>query len=212
MNEVAIYLSGSIKKGNADTRESFWSADDIEFIRHSLEPLDVHFLNPASRSDDLSDFLGTFGRDLFQVAAADVILVDVRERRGIGVGSEMTVAKSLGVPVVSLCPDNSHYRRRDFLFMDQHLDEWTHPFVFGLSDAIVDTLQEACDWVAKSRVSDKAIPRGLEHSGEAVNSAIRHYLRAQLNRDTEMQSIVASSLRLKEKSRLWASDVHRGFE
>ena len=212
MNDVAIYLSGSIKKGNSDTRESFWTDRDIDVIRDSLQPLEVHFLNPASRSDDLADFMGTFGRDLFQVAAADAILVDVRDRRGIGVGSEMTVAKAVGVPVVSLCPENTHYRRRDFRFLDQELAEWTHPFVYGLSDVIVDTLQDACDWLATHRVADRAIPKSLHHSGKTVDAAIRHYLNAQLGRDIEMQSIVAASPRLEEKSRLWAAAVDEETE
>lgn len=205
MNEVAIYLSGSIKKGHADTRDSFWSDSDMEFISKAMQPLKVHFLNPASRSDDLGDFLGTFGRDLFQVAAADAILVDVRDRRGIGVGSEMTVAKAVGVPVVSLCPHSTHYRRRDFEFMGQQLAEWIHPFVFGLSDVVVDSLQEACDWLAARQLADRATPRQLDHSGETINAAIRHYLITQLGRDTEMRTIVAASPRLAEKSRLWAA-------
>lgn len=205
MNEIAIYLSGSIRKGRADTRDSFWSDSDMDFISEAMQPLNVHFLNPASRSDDLADFMGTFGRDLFQVAAADVILVDVRDRRGIGVGSEMTVAKAVGVPVVSLCPNGTHYRRRDFNFMGQQLTEWTHPFVFGLSDVVVDSLQEACDWLAAHRIADRAVTRQLDHSGETVNAAIRHYLTTQLDRDTEMRTIVAASPRLAEKSRLWAA-------
>jgi hypothetical protein len=212
MNDVAIYLSGSIKKGNADTRDSFWTDRDIDVIRESLQPLEVHFLNPASRSDDLADFMGTFGRDLFQVAAADAILVDVRDRRGIGVGSEMTVAKAVGVPVVSLCPENTHYRRRDFRFLDQELAEWTHPFVYGLSDVIVDTLQDACDWLATHRIADRAIPKSLHHSGKTVDAAIRHYLNVQLGRDIEMRSIVAASPRLEEKSRLWAVAVDEETE
>lgn len=206
-NEVALYLSGSIKKGNTDTRDSFWTPDDIELIRSLLKPMDVHFLNPASRSDDLSDFLGTFGRDLFQVAAADAILVDVRDRRGIGVGSEMTVAKALGVPVISLCPDNSHYRRRDFVFMEQQLDEWTHPFVYGLSDVIVENLKEACAWLVDRDVSQRPAAERLMHSGETVNKAIRHYLKTQLERDKEMSSIVTVSPRLQRKAQLWAAEA-----
>jgi hypothetical protein len=212
MHEIAIYLSGSIKKGQTDTRESFWTDADIEVIRRSVQPLEIHFLNPASRSDDLSDFLGTFGRDLFQVAAADAILVDVRDRRGIGVGSEMTVAKAIGVPVVSWCPDNSHYRRQDFVFMNQQLPQWTHPFVYGLSDVVVDTLQEAGEWLLAKRVWEKLIPKRLDHSGETVDFAIRHYLSRQLARDKEMQAIIAASPRLEEKSRLWATDANEEFE
>lgn len=212
MNEVAIYLSGSIQKGHTDTRESFWTPNDIEFIERVLAPMDVHLLNPASRSDDLSDFLGTFGRDLFQVAAADVIFVDVRDRRGIGVGSEMTVAKALGVPVVSLCPENSHYRRQDFVFMGQQLTDWTHPFVYGLSDVVVGTLKEACGWLLDNQVWEKRISKELDHSGNTVNAAIHHYLNTQLERDKEMSAIVASSTRLREKSMLWAQDSYEGGE
>lgn len=204
MSEVALYLSGSIKKGASDSRDTFWTDDDIATLRRTLAPLDVHMLNPASRSDDLGDFLGTFGRDLFQVAAADAVIVDVRDRRGIGVGSEMTVAKASGVPVISLCPRESHYRRSDFLFMDQQLPMWTHPFVFGLSDVIVETLDEACQWIRSERVWERAVPRVIPFAGDTVEEAVRHYLRTQLARDVEMRELVNASPRLREKSGTWA--------
>lgn len=202
--ELSVYLSGSIKKGKSDERDTFWTNADQDQIRRELSPLTVHMLNPASRSDDLADFLGTFGRDLFQVAAADAILVDVRDRRGIGVGSEMTVAKCLGIPVVSICPPESHYRRDSFTFLDQSLDSWTHPFVHGLSDAIVDSVTDACAWLREAQPWKRPVQRNITYSGLTVANAIQHYLRAQLPRDTEMLEIVESSARLNEKRESWA--------
>lgn len=203
-NEISIYLSGSIKKGKTDGRDTFWTNADQDEIRRKLNPITVHLLNPASRSDDLSDFLGTFGRDLFQVAAADAILVDVRDRRGIGVGSEMTVAKCLGIPVISICPPESHYRRKSFTFLDQSLESWVHPFVHGLSDTIADSVADACSWILDARPWQRPVQHSIAYSGLTVANAIQHYLRTQLWRDSEMLEIVESSARLNEKRESWA--------
>ena len=203
MSEVSIYLSGSVRKGKSDGRETFWTNGDQALIRDHLNPTHVNILNPSSRSDDLADFLGTFGRDLFQVVASDVVLVDARDRRGLGVGSEMTIAKLLEIPVVSICPEESHYRRSNFVFLGQPLDTWVHPFIFGLSDVVVNDVSAACAWMLSERPwegDSKATP---ERAPYFASAAIRHYLSAQLERDAEMLSIVQASAALRSRRNTW---------
>jgi hypothetical protein len=203
MSELLIYLSGSIQKGEGDRRESFWTDADLAAIEAGLDEFDVAFLNPATRSDDLADYLGTFGRDLFQVTAADLVWVDARDRRGIGVGAEMAIAKQHSIPVVSLCPHHTHYRRRDFVFLEQPLEEWIHPFVFGYSDAIVDDIETGCAWIRTTLVERGRMPNQSIQGPETVALAIRHYLDRQLARDSEMRALVEGSARLTDRVRRW---------
>lgn len=72
--EIFIYLSGSIKKSNAEDRGYYWSLEDIAFMRQEFKNYDIEpvFLNPAQRSDDLSDPQSVFGRDILQVYLSEL--------------------------------------------------------------------------------------------------------------------------------------------
>lgn len=199
--DLAIYLSGSIQKGETDARTSFWTDDHIRCIKDELTDYEVIILNPSERADDLSDFVGTLGRDLLQVAVADVVVVDARDRRGIGVGAEMAIAQTLAIPVVSVCPPRSHYYKLDFKFFGQQLDEWIHPFVHGLSDARVDDVRSACQWVRAS--IQTAGQRDVTRASEQVSDAIAHYIRAQLDRDVPMRQLVEKSSVLLDRVESW---------
>src|SRR5579872_2699636 len=101
MRTIAIYLAGSIQKGH-ETNDLYWTRSDLETIEEALSDYNVKFLNPALRSDDLSDQQSVFGRDMLQVYCSDVVFVDARDRRGIGVGAEMMWAKMNQIPVLTL--------------------------------------------------------------------------------------------------------------
>lgn len=89
---LAIYLAGSIQKGH-EKSDYFWSDSDLSVLKDGLSRYEVSFLNPALRSDDLSDQHSVFGRDMLQVFCSNIVFVDARSRRGLGVGAEMMWAK-----------------------------------------------------------------------------------------------------------------------
>ena len=97
-NKLAVYLAGSIKKGHEPPTELFWTEVETDELKTALKDFDLSFLNPALRSDDLSIQSSVFGRDMLMVYCSDFVLVDVRQRRGLGVGSEMMWAKINRIP------------------------------------------------------------------------------------------------------------------
>lgn len=195
MESLVIYLSGSIRKGVADSRQSFWSENDMNLLKSEIRTHNVTLLNPATRDDDLADFLSTFGRDAFQVFCSDVVLVDARDRRGIGVGAEMVYAKLNEIPVVAIAPPGSHYNRQDFVFMDQPLDNWIHPFIFGLSDKIVPSVASAADWIRSELLLGKVSIKGVG----CFDAALKYYLETQLHRDTAMNDLLFANVKLFQK-------------
>src|SRR5262245_8128181 len=104
--KISIYLAGSIKKGHENHQETFWYDDDTLLLKQYHADYAISFLNPAFRSDDLSDHCSVFGRDMTQVFCSDIVFVDVRDRRGLGVGAEMMWAKFHKIPVIALSPKN----------------------------------------------------------------------------------------------------------
>ena len=146
--EISIYLSGSIKKGDSDTKRSFWTYDDMKYIINNIHGYEVNILNPATANIRRSNPLENFGADLYLVKKSDFLFTDLREKRGIGVGSEMTMAKYYKIPVISICPKETNYRRSKLENVcGEDLYDWIHPFVLGLSDKIVEDLKEAIEWV-----------------------------------------------------------------
>ena len=195
MEDLLIYLSGSIRKGTTDSRQSFWTDDDVETLKAILIPRRIILLNPAVRTDDLTDLESTFGRDAFQVFSSDLVIVDARDRRGIGVGVEMVYAKLNNKPVVAVAPPHSHYNRENFTFMDQHLDRWIHPFILALSDKIVPSVVAAGEWIRDDFLSGNISPKGIE----CFDAAMRYYINTQLDRDSTMSDLVFSHERVRER-------------
>jgi hypothetical protein len=177
---LRVYLCGSIKKGNDDKRSEFWSLDDIIELQAAVAPYDLIVLNPGDRQDNLSDVKATFGRDLLQVFTSDAILVDARHKRGVGVGAEMLFAKTQGIPVITVAPRNSHYHRTNVTLMGQFVEDWTHPFISELSDAVVESVSDA------GRVAASLDGAQNGKGSEVFENAMRHYLRTQADREPDM--------------------------
>lgn len=190
-----IYLAGNIKKGKEDDKDDVWSQTEMDFLQKKLSPNQIVFLNPATRSDDLSDQKSVFGRDIFQVYSSHLVLVDARSKRGLGVGAEMMFAKMNQIPVVSWVPKDSHYDRKHIDLLGQEVKNWIHPFVFSLSDCLASTLEEAASWIKEYWLSKQIPIKGPESIYESMD----HYLKTQLRNDCGMSALVDSHLHFTEK-------------
>ncbi|MEM8629007.1 MAG: DUF1653 domain-containing protein [Chlamydiota bacterium] len=191
---LALYLAGNIQKGHENESNVFWTEEDRKTLEKGLAPCSVAFLNPAFRADDLTDPTSVFGRDMTQVFCADVVLVDARERRGLGVGAEMMWAKIHSIPVLTIAPANSHYHKQEVTLLGARLENWRHPFVASLSDAVVDTLQEGIDWL-----QDFLLDRPSVRGAESIYEAMSYYQKMQLPKDHPMCEIFAKYPCLQEK-------------
>jgi len=185
--KISIYLAGNIQKGHENESKIFWSQVDIENLKLNCSPIEITFLNPALRTDDLSDQFSVFGRDMTQVFLSDFILVDARERRGLGVGAEMMWAKMHSIPVITLAPMNSHYRKEEVSLLGQTVKNWTHPFIESLSDKIVESLEEAAEEI-KFFIS-KSLPA---KNSEFIQKAMKYYQNTQFPKDMPMHELINS--------------------
>jgi len=204
--KIAIYLAGSIQKGHERKDETYWTEADLQTIRNAL-PCEVSFLNPAFRTDDLSDERSIFGRDMLQVFSSDAVFVDARDRRGLGVGSEMMWAKFHKIPVVSWAPLETHYHKSHTTILGVEVDDFIHPFVAALSDRVVETVADGASWIWKM-VSD---PFFKAKGVDSIASAIQHYKNTQLESDLPMKELMACNEVLRERingAHLLAQSLH----
>lgn len=195
-NKIAIYLAGSIKKGH-EKGESYWTEENIQDLQNCLSDYDVSLLNPAFRTDDLSDQLSVFGRDMLQVFCSDIVFVDARDRRGLGVGAEMMWAKLHKTPIVTWAPKNTHYHKSQTTILGVPVNDFVHPFVEALSDKIVETISEAADWIKALKAGEALKIKGIEHIEHAMN----YYRNKQLMHDKPMQELMQAHEELEKSFR-----------
>ena len=184
-NKIFIYCSGSIQKGKEDKGKLLWTDKEREELSSALNPIKTVFLNPDERTDDLNNHLTVFGRDHFQVSLADFIVVDARQRRGVGVGAEMLSAKLLNKPVISIVPKNSYYRKEKLEYLGGSSEDYIHAHMFGLSDVIVEDFRQAGEWIKEFLENPKPVKNIT-----ILEKAIEEYKKLQLDRDIPMKKII----------------------
>jgi hypothetical protein len=195
MQSLFIYLSGTIKKSNDTDNPSEWTIAHLKLMQElfSKQGFKVHFLNPAARSNDLSDEFSLFGRDMLQTYLSDFVLADMREKRGIGVGYEIAFANFKNIPIVSWAKLNSHYRPLYCEILGQKLENFTHPFVSQPSKIVVENLDTAVDFIANYHPEPK---KPLTRDDYPL-TAILHYLATQFQKDKEMYELIENHSSLK---------------
>ncbi len=193
---ISIYLGGSIQKGHGRTDETYWTQEDQKSIRDVLSDYNIAFLNPAFRTDDLSDQRSVFGRDMLQVFCADFLFVDARDKRGIGVGAEMMWAKFHRIPVVAWAPIDTHYHKKSATVLGVPVLNFVHPFVEGLCDKVVETPAEGAKWM-QLFLKDPSIEI---KDVDAIRSMMQHYKAKQLENDGPMRELLAASEKLQKRA------------
>ena len=170
---MLIYCSGGVRKSSDAADKLCWGDAERDAVRHALHPLPVQFVDPEAPVEDLSDSAALFGRDIYGIRAANAVIVDARQRRGIGIGIEMAVAKLYEKPLVAVVPPESHYQQSDIWLRGGVIEQYTHPHLLGLCDAIVGDFAAAGGWLKDHR-RRRAPVKGTE----ALDQAIEAYERA----------------------------------
>lgn len=184
--KITIYLAGSIQKGNEVSKEAFWTESDIDQLRSALNAFDVIILNPANRDNITSDQSSVFGRDMLYVFSSDIVFVDARNRRGLGVGAEMMWAKINKIPVIIWAPKNSPYNKGEMIVAGSGMNDFVHPFVNSLSDQIVETLTQGAEWIEQIISNPSCLEiKNIEH----IYSAIHYYKTAHQKEDGSMKEV-----------------------
>lgn len=179
---LSVYCSGSIAKGAGDEKKICWTRTEKEQVRKAAHPHDVVFLNPDDPIVDPGNVLGQFGRDMYQVMVADAVIVDARERRGLGIGVELAAAVAMGTPVIVVAPRNSKYRLDELHYRGVTVTDYVHPHVASLATHVVESFHDAGRYLARA-VTEKKKPARLP---QWLDSAITEYRDNVLPHDQPM--------------------------
>ena len=186
--KISIYFAGTIAK-DGEVMESMWTNQDLDNLQDYVSPFPINFMNPAERNDNVGDPKSVFGRDMVQIFLSDIVFVDGRHRRGIGVGAEMMWAKFLAKPLIILVPEESYYKRSNIKILGKYVDEYIHPFVESLCDKVVTNLEEAAKWIIQYMKKEVGMIKDLS----TVYDLMQYYRDSQFNNDNNMKELINSS-------------------
>jgi hypothetical protein len=174
-------------KGSSDEKKLCWSDMERLEVSKGVAPFEVIYLNPDDPITDPQNTLGQFGRDMYQIMLATAVIVDARERRGLGVGVEMAAAATFNTPVIVVAPRNSKYRSDKLEYRGTTVLDYVHPHVSTLASAVVD------DFVAAGEVLSSLPGKRHKANGdlpEWLDRAINEYVTNVLPGDAPMLKAV----------------------
>jgi hypothetical protein len=192
---VTVYCSGSIQKGTADNQKACWTDAERVAMTRAADPVNIRFLNPDDPLEELKDNLAAFGRDVYQVQLADFVVVDARERRGIGIGIEMFASRLFGTTLIVVAPPNTHYRKDTLTYRGTTVDNYIHFHLHSLADVIVDDFDLAGAWI-RDHIDTRPKPKDFT----ILISAIERYKSELLPRDGPMLEVLQKLGALDEVS------------
>ena len=178
----SVYCSGSIVKGSSDEKKLCWSEAERRDVLTGAAAKIV-FLNPDDPITDPRNTLGQFGRDMYQVMTATAVIVDARERRGLGIGVEMAAAATFGTPIIFVAPRNSKYRSDQLEYRDAVIRDYVHPHAASLATVVVDDFVSAGQALLKVAESRPGIRRPVP---SWLQAAISEYETNVLEGDSPM--------------------------
>ena len=178
-----VYCSGSIKKGNSDNNKLCWTDDERNAIQSTASPYNIEFLNPDNKVPLLDDVQVQYGRDMFQIYTSNFVVVDARQRRGIGIGTEMVTAKIANKPLIAIACPGSYYRLGKVEYRGSVVENYVHPHLATLCDVIVDDFYEAGKWI-KSYINNPTSIKGID----IIQTAMEKYTVNLLPLDKDMQN------------------------
>jgi hypothetical protein len=176
----SVYCSGSIMNGAADEKRLCWTDTERHEVANGAAPCDVVFLNPDDPITDPGNTLGQFGRDMYQVLIATAVIVDARERRGLGIGVEMAAAATVGTPVIVVAPHNSKYRCDLLEYRGVTVEDYVHPHVASLATVVVDDFAAAGARLATLAPATRRPPEGPAWLAASLAEYQNHILKDDL--------------------------------
>jgi hypothetical protein len=175
-------------KGESDDKKLCWSDTERLAVSKGASPHEVVYLNPDDPITDPANTLGQFGRDMYQVMVATAIIVDARERRGLGIGVEMAAAATFGTPIIVVAPRNSKYRSDKLEYRGTTVSNYVHPHVGALAADVVDDFVAAGEAILRFAHDERSTVR--DDRPTWINQAIDEYVSNVLPRDTPMVKVL----------------------
>ncbi len=165
---LKVCLLGPIPKG--DERRKSWKDWKITYQESLSKIGEVEFVDGDAWKEEEKSFL-VFGHDSYLIKSSDIIIVNAEAKLGAGAAQEMVIAKYFSKPVITVLPKDTHHRRSNVVFNSTNIPDWIHPFILAMSDTVVESIDEARQWVHEYKENPKSkIIKDISVIDQAINS------------------------------------------
>jgi hypothetical protein len=168
-SRLVTYLAGKVPKGSEIGAIPDWRAAYAEELKAVPN---LTLLSPENSDLDEGEPMTIMGHDCSLVQSADLIIVNASTKLGVGTAQEMVIAKLWSKPVLTVLPRDTHHRRTDLMMHGRLIPDWIHPFIFGFSDQIFESVVGIASFLRTSKASELLqSPKSIE----VIDEAIREY-------------------------------------
>lgn len=146
---LKCFISCSVSKKIAPNKKvrNFFNESMKNDLITNLLPLKLEILDPNSILLPQRGSLKRYDADIKMLQSSNLLLLDASNKRGLGVGVELAFAKENNIPIIALCPQNSHYRK--ITHDEQGEFEWIHPFILALANHICSDVNSVIKTIKK---------------------------------------------------------------
>lgn len=166
---MKIVIIGSLPKGD-EIRKSWldWKPGYLKV----LSQIPGVEISDGDEWQDESKPVITVGHDSQMIKVCDVVIVNAETKLGAGTAMEMMIAKYFSKPVITVLPRDTHHRRSDVMFEGKIIADWIHPFIFTVSDAIVENIDQVYDYLEQFQKGKLPI-KGINVIDDAVDQYLK---------------------------------------
>jgi len=139
---MKIYLAGKVPKQDDEKFEDWRALYKECIVNSNFSKEKIEFTDPMDKDLDESNFEMVYGHDCSLIRNCDLVIVNAKEKTGIGTSQEILIAKYYKKYVVTVVPENTIYNRRNITLMGRNIKKWIHPFVYTSSDLIIEDIKK----------------------------------------------------------------------
>ncbi|MDP3899460.1 MAG: hypothetical protein Q8Q23_00060 [bacterium] len=164
-----IYFIGSAPKSD-EALKNFqdWRIPYLQSIKKELP--DVEMLDFNDVDESIGPY-NLFGHDCHLIKNAHVVVANAESKIGAGTAMEMLIAKYFQKPLITVLPKDTYHRRSNVTSGGKNIKDWIHPFIFCVSDEIVEVATVIAELIKKYIQNNKSPVKDIT----IINQAIEKY-------------------------------------
>lgn len=170
MKPINIFIAGNMA-ANPFYKDPNWRSEVYKELDKYIESeiINIDPIDPHVHEDD-PQFV--FGQDCYLIKNSDIVIVYLTDDISVGASQEMLIAKFFGKHLIGIAPLGGKFSQTSKELLGKIYNNWKHPFVEVVCDAVVGTVKEAAELI-KSFTPQK---NGVSKNIDVIDESINYYL------------------------------------
>ena len=171
--ELNVYIAGKVSKESVFGTHHWRDAVCEQLAKISGH--DIINLDPAKDSQnvslDESNGQLIFGRDCYMIKNADIVIVMLTDDISVGGSQEMLIAKYFHKSLIGIAARGGKFVKDEKEMRGKMFKNWIHPFVLIPCDVLVNSVEEAGEYLRTWQANTSASVKDLS----IIDQSIAYY-------------------------------------